>query len=143
MVQGLVMQDALWLSPIGPSKSRRMVLAAPQDTTAVQPMITVSVLIVLTFEQLLKVSLQFAYISALLTLLYLVPGWSFKNGHFLSGLISEDRTAYKDLTEAMKSCKKYGSCKGVTHDVRRKVYELRAGKQFIKSSTGERSWLKV
>ena len=68
-----------------------------------------------------------------------VPGWSFKNGHFLSGLISEDRTAYKDLTEAMKSCKKYGSCKGVTHDVRRKVYELRAGKQFIKSSTGERS----
>ena len=81
--------------------------------------------------------------SKLINSKFLVPGWSFKNGHFLSGLISEDRTAYKDLTEAMKSCKKYGSCKGVTHDVRRKVYELRAGKQFIKSSTGERSWLKV
>ena len=66
-----------------------------------------------------------------------------KNGHFLSGLIVEDRTAYKDLNDAMKSCKKYGSCHGVTQDPIRRVYELRAGKEFIKSSTGERSWIKL
>jgi len=71
-----------------------------------------------------------------------VPGWEFKSGTYLAGLISEDQTAYKDLNEAMKSCIKYGSCGGITHDQKRKVYELRAGREYVKSTAGERSWKK-
>ena len=71
-----------------------------------------------------------------------MPGWEFKSGTYLAGLISEDQTAYKDLNEAMKSCIKYGSCGGITHDQKRKVYELRAGREYVKSTAGERSWKK-
>ena len=52
----MVMQDAPSLNPIGRSKSRRMVLAALLDTIAVLLMTIVYVLIVLTSEQLSKVS---------------------------------------------------------------------------------------
>ena len=69
-----------------------------------------------------------------------VPGWEFKTGYYLAGLISEDQTSYKELNDAMKSCKKYGSCGGVTHDTKRKVFELRNGRDFVKSISGERSW---
>ena len=115
--------------------------AARPVIIAARLMTIVYVPIVSTFEPLSKVIIAHCNQPSNYDML-LVPGWQFKSGTYLAGLISEDQTAYKDLNEAMKSCNKYGSCGGVTHDQKRKVYELRAGREFVKSTAGERTWRK-